>query len=122
MDEIKFIANRFSSDSKARKEEDDLIECFSKEKAKLVLGYHRSLPGTDLLLARRRVLNFLTLRIRADAAGRSELPGGPAGAGPGLGEGRVQEVRPERLQGAGGELCLRQTSLCWPGWTSPEVQ
>ena len=45
--EIKIAANRFTSDGLARKEEDDLINCFSKEKAKLVLGYHQSLPGYE---------------------------------------------------------------------------
>lgn len=47
MTEIKFAANRFTSDGPARKEEDDLITCFSKEKAELVLGYHQSLPGYE---------------------------------------------------------------------------
>ena len=46
MTEIKFIGNNFCSDGKARKEEDELINCFTKDKAQLVLGYHKSLPGS----------------------------------------------------------------------------
>ena len=47
MTEIKFVTNSFTSESLARKEEEDLINSFSKEKAKLVLGYHESLPGYE---------------------------------------------------------------------------
>ena len=46
MPEIKLIINTILSEDKARREEEELIECFSKEKAELVLRYHRSLPGT----------------------------------------------------------------------------
>jgi len=47
MTEIKIAKNNFKSESEARKEEDDLIQCFSKDKAELILGYHRSLPGYE---------------------------------------------------------------------------